>query len=96
MRQIFNTPTPTKQKHKNKKKCFKEPVKHNIIHIVVKLKSLHISVYSWRPCSKYEGGYFPHPVYCDKFFQCTNGQTIEHKCTKGLIYHWKDKTCVSK
>lgn len=53
-------------------------------------------VYSWEPCMEYDGMYFPHPTDCDMFIQCTNGQKIEQRCTKGLLYHWKELTCVSR
>ncbi|KAL4220646.1 Kringle domain [Mactra antiquata] len=53
-------------------------------------------VYSWNPCAEYEGTYFPHPKDCDTFIQCTNGQMIVSKCAKGLLYHWKELTCVSR
>ncbi|XP_053403212.1 uncharacterized protein LOC123554073 [Mercenaria mercenaria] len=53
-------------------------------------------VYSWDPCAEYDGMYFPHPTECNMFIQCTNGEIIEQKCTNGLLYHWKQLTCVSR
>lgn len=53
-------------------------------------------VYSWDPCKEYIGIYFPHPTECDMFLQCTNEQTIIQNCTNGLLYHWKELTCVSR
>ncbi|KAK3095750.1 hypothetical protein FSP39_018568 [Pinctada imbricata] len=49
---------------------------------------------AWEPCSKKNGSFFPHPIECHLYFQCSHKQSILQKCTGDLLFDADANNCV--
>jgi len=45
------------------------------------------------PCAHGKQGFFPHPMDCNKYFQCSMGRKFEFHCPGKLVWNQALKTC---
>ncbi|XP_033759840.1 uncharacterized protein LOC117342009 [Pecten maximus] len=49
---------------------------------------------AWTPCAFKDGSFYPHPIACNKYFQCEHGQSRLQVCTGNLLFDVTSAVCV--
>ncbi|XP_069104363.1 uncharacterized protein [Argopecten irradians] len=49
---------------------------------------------AWTPCAFKKGSFFPHPISCNKYFQCEHGNSRLQICTGDLLFDVTSAVCV--
>ena len=55
---------------------------------------MFIAELAWNPCAYFGDAFFPHPIDCNKYFQCEHGKSRVQTCTGDLVYDKVATVCV--
>lgn len=60
--------------------------KHTLIYF--------FSVFAWEPCYMSGGTFHPHPIECNKYFQCDHSVSLERTCDGESVFDSNSNVCV--
>lgn len=49
---------------------------------------------AWTPCAYKSEAFYPHPIACNRYFQCEHGKSLLKTCTGNLLFDVTSAVCV--